>query len=175
MGLDNMPHLYPCKEQGTAVINKKTHTWEEDGVTKSEDTYPIDCEATIEANGCPYMNANPPEGSVIGMFGTHCWYRGKYGNWVISALESESNMMDIEDVADHDGNGFYGSNDDGTHLPPDECRELADHLQERLEERGGTLVFLNDGNKDDRTEDAIYAIWYLRWVADVGSGMDAWY
>ena len=30
MGLDNMPHAYPCKEQGTAVIEKKTHTWEDE-------------------------------------------------------------------------------------------------------------------------------------------------
>ena len=30
MGLDNMPHEYPCKRQGTAVIDKQTHTWEDD-------------------------------------------------------------------------------------------------------------------------------------------------
>ena len=54
MGLDNMPHAYPCKEQGTAVIEKKTHTWEdENGNTQSENSYPVDCDKTIEAGGCP--------------------------------------------------------------------------------------------------------------------------
>ena len=28
MGLDNMPHVYPCKNQGTAVVNKKEVEYE---------------------------------------------------------------------------------------------------------------------------------------------------
>ena len=177
MGLDNMPHVYPCKNQGTAVVNKKEVEYEgENGEMKVDVSYPIDCEATIEADGCPYMNADPPkEGSVLGLFGTHCWYRGKYGNWVISALETDSRNIDSVDGYDVGADNFYGTNEDGTHRPPDECRELADQMENNLNERGGTLVFINDGAEDDRTADAKYAIWYLRWVAEHCDGMGAWY
>ena len=176
MGLDNMPHEYPCKRQGTAVIDKKTHTWEdEDGVTQSEDSYPIDCEKTIEAGGCPFTNANPPKtGAVVGMFGTHCWYRGKYGNWLINALSSQTDDMDAIDsyVWDTDGDdSFYGTDADGLYRPAEACKSLADQMASALDERGGRLVF----GDDDRTDDAKYAIWYLRWVANECEGMDAWY
>ena len=178
MGLDNFPHEYPCKRQGTAVIEKRTHTWEDEhGNAHSEDSYPIDCEATHEAGGCPYRNANPPEGSVIGMFGTHCWYRGKYGNWVIRALASKS--TDIDSVDEYgtmnDDDNFYGTDMEGMYRPPEACRDLADKMEAELFGRGSSLVFINDGTEDDRTDDAKYAIWYLRWVADECDGMDAWY
>jgi hypothetical protein len=174
MGLDNMPHEYPCKRQGTAVIDKKTHTWEdEDGVTLSEDSYPIDCDKTIEAGGCPFTNANPPKaGRVMGMFGTHCWYRGKYGNWVISALNSDATNINLIDHYGADGDdSFYGTELDSTYRPVQECLDLADKMEAALEQRGGRLVF----GDDDRTDDAKYAIWYLRWVAKDCDGMDAWY
>jgi len=44
-------------------------------------------------------------------------------------------------------------------------------MEAALEQRGGRLVF----GDDDRTDDAKYAIWYLRWVAKDCDGMDAWY
>ncbi|MBT3194090.1 MAG: hypothetical protein HN341_16220 [Verrucomicrobia bacterium] len=175
MGLDNMPHAYPCKEQGTAVIEKKTHTWEdENGNTQSENSYPVDCDKTIEAGGCPYTNASPPEtGSVTGMFGTYCWYRGKYGNWLINALDAPKtmNIDNIDPYGADDDASFYGTDPEGRYRPPQACRDLADQMESALNERGGQLVF----NKDDRTDDVLFAIWYLRWVAKECDGMDAWY
>jgi hypothetical protein len=173
-----MPHVYPCKNQGTAVVEERVVEYEgENGEMLTDTSYPVDCEKTIEVNGCPFMNADPPkEGAVLGMFGTHCWYRGKYGNWVIGALKSETN--DINETPDYyDGeNSFYGTNAESTHRPANECVELADEMQSDLDERGGTLVFFNSENEaDDRTADAKYAIWYLRWSAEYCDGMDAWF
>jgi len=172
MGLDNMPHEYPCEVQGTAV--KETITMS-DG-SEQEDAR-TDCNATMAAGGCPYANANPPEdGAVLGMLGTFCWYRGKYGNWVIRALNSDAtNIHLVDEYGMDDEDNFYGTNEEGTYRPPDACRDLADKMEAALEQRGGTLRFTNNGEVDDRTDDAKYAIWYLRWVADECEGMDAWY
>ena len=183
MGLDNMPHEYPCKRQGTAVIEKRTHTWEdEDGNTQSEDSYPIDCEATIKVGGCPYTNANPPKtGAVVGMFGTHCWYRGKYGNWLINALKTDPADAKEEIssyVWDTDGDdSFYGTDPEGLYRPPEACASLADQMESALDERGGKLTFASEPDDDDGelTDEVLYAIWYLRWVAEHCDGMDAWY
>ena len=122
----------------------------------------IDCEATIKVGGCPFTNANPPEkGRVMGMMGTHCWYRGKYGNWLVDGLgippESDDN--------------FYGTDEDGLHRPPKECKELADQMESDLAERGGTLEFKGE----DATDEVKFAIWYLRWTAAECEGMDAWF
>ncbi len=169
MGLDNIPHEYPCITAKTAVM---THVPREDGSTVER----IDCDATVAAGGCPYMNANPPkEGRVMGMLGTHCWYRGKYGNFLVNALNSPVGC-DIDAVTSYvwDTNGddsFYGTNEEGTYRPPDACRELADQMEAALDERGGQLVF----GDDDRTGDVEYALWYLRWVAEHCDGMVAWY
>ena len=169
MGLDNMPHSYPCKSGGTAVMEPITM---HDGSVDER----IDCAATIEAGGCPFTNANPPQkGRVMGMMGTHCWYRGKYGNFIVNALNSPvSDDIDAVDsyVWDTDGdNSFYGTDPDGLYRPPEACISLADDMQDALDERGGQLAF----GENDCTDDAVYAIWYLRWVAEHCDGMDAWY
>ena len=169
MGLDNMPHEYPCKRQGTAVIDKQTHTWEdEDGNTQSEDSYPIDCDKTIEVGGCPFTNADPPkDGRILGMLGTYCWYRGKSGNGLVRALNGGS----TDDVWDTEDDNFYGTDDEGLYRPPADCRTLADDMEAKLEALGGKLV----ENDEDLTHYVRYAIWYLRWVAKDCDGMDAWY
>lgn len=146
MGLDNYPHTYPCRNQGTALVD-------EDGG--------LDCPATIEAGGCPWHNNpdRPDNGRVYGMFGTPCWYRGKHGNWLIGQL----GLTGPED-------DFYGTDDD--HRPPDACRSLADRMETQLNTiRAGVLE--DDGT--DRTDEARYAIWWLRWTADTGNGFDAWW
>ena len=168
MGLDNMPHTYPCQTQGTAVMERITLN---DGSVDER----IDCNETVVAGGCPFTNAEPPPGQVTGMLGTFCWYRGKYGNFLVNALNSPVGC-DIDAVSSYvwDINGddnFYGINEEGTYRPPDACRELADQMEAALDERGGQLVF----GDDDRTGDVKYAIWYLRWVANECEGMDAWY
>jgi hypothetical protein len=174
MGLDNMPHEYPCKRQGTAVIDKVVRTWEDDeGNAHSEDTYPIDCDKTIEAGGCPFTNADPPkEGRILGMLGTYCWYRGKSGNGLVRAL----NGGGVDDVWDTGDDNFYGTDDEGLYRSPADCVALADDMAAKLEAMGGKLLAKDHtGEKNDYTSEALYAIWYLRWVAKDCDGMDAWY
>lgn len=176
MGLDNMPHDYPCKTQGTAVMERITLR---DGSTDER----IDCTRTIEDGGCPYTNANPPGGQVTGMLGTHCWYRGKYGNFLINALNSDcTNIHEIDSYITDGDSTFYGTDEEGLYRPAQACLDLAHEMETSLLERGGKLSFINstdykDGEptEDDRTEDVEFAIWYLRWVAKECNGMDAWY
>ena len=158
MGLDNMPHEYPCVKQGTAVMTEDTR---------------IDCVETVAADGCPFTNAKPPPGQVTGMLGTYCWYRGKYGNALIRALSG----LDMDDYSgDNDDDNFYGIDEEGLYRPPKECKELANQMESALDEKGGILVVSEGGNTgEDVTDEVKFAIWYLRWVADECDGMDAWY
>jgi hypothetical protein len=178
MGLDNMPHAYPCKTQDTAIMETITM---HDGSTDER----IDCAATIEAKGCPYTNASPPSGQVTGMLGTYCWYRGKHGNWLINALNSDTTNIHEIDSYVWETNGddtFYGTDEDGLYRPPAECRDLADKMERELFGRGGKLTFVNatqytDGEPTvtDLTDEVKFAIWYLRWTAAECDGMDAWF
>jgi len=127
----------------------------------------IGCDATIEAGGCPFTNAKPPKGQVVGMMGTYCWYRGKYGNWLVRAL----NDTDPDDFTDMGGDDFYGTDEEGNYRPPEACRSLADQMEIALDERGGKLIF----RQEDHADEVKFAIWYLRWVADECNGMGAWY
>ena len=62
MGLDNIPKPYPCEKLGIAVLNK-------DGKIVCKDTK------------CPFNDDTHP----IGLFGTDCWFRGK---WLFAELEA---------------------------------------------------------------------------------------
>ena len=160
MGLDNMPHKYPCEIQGTAIMETITLR---DGSTDER----IGCVETVAVDGCPFTNAKPPPGQVVGMLGTYCWYRGKYGNWLIRAL----NGQERDDFSDANGADFYGTDEDGLWRPPHECNELARAMEIALAERGGTLEF----EGEDATDEVKFAIWYLRWTAAECEGMDAWF
>ena len=166
MGLDNMPHRYPCERLGTAV---KVSLHDKDGNEILDDATglpmkQINCEKTIEQKVCPYTIAYEKSGlaggSVTGMFGTHCWYRGKYGNYLLEAL----------DIDDNEHN-FYGDNEEGTYKSPDSCRALADLMEEQMNKMGLPIMLQGE----DVTTEVKYAIWYLRWSADECGGMDAWY
>lgn len=135
MGLDNYPVTYPCKDRETAIMNEHGS---------------IDCKLTQEAGGCPWKNANPPEGQIIGIMGTDCWYRGKVGNMILEEVG----------VTEYD---FYG--DEDNHMSPDMCLELADVI-------GEVLADVRD--KEDRTY-LSYAEWYLRWAAENTDGLNCWY
>jgi hypothetical protein len=126
----------------------------------------IGCDETVLAGGCPFTNASPPPGQVTGFLGTYCWYRGKYGNWLVRAL----NGTDPDDFTDLGTDDFYGTDEEGNYRPPEACRSLADQMESDLDERGGTLTFRDE----DATDEAKFAIWYLRWVADECNGMGAW-
>lgn len=164
MGLDNIPRQYPCKTQGTAVLVARKGR---DGETiLGDDGTPslaISCEETQACGGCPYKNAYDKSGlaggAVYGIFGTPCWYRGKYGN----ALLQEAGFYD-----DTDSLNFYGDNEDGTEKSPESCVTLADVIGELLDDTDPEL-------SDEARADLKYAEWYLRWVAEECDGLVCWY
>jgi len=122
----------------------------------------IDCKATQAAGGCPLFNdeTRPETGAVYGMFSTDCWYRGKYGNYLLS-------IANIDEFS----YSFFGDNEDGTEKSADSCDELADAIGEALTELNGKLIV--DG--EDITEQLRYAEWYLRWASEECDGLSAWY
>lgn len=183
MGLDNIPHNYPCRTNGTAVMEPRLNN--EGQPILDDDGTPmmaIDCRATQAAGGCPWLNANPPEAGrvigmrvigmrVIGMFGTSCWYRGKYGNYLIEKYG---------EYDETEGYSFYGSDANGAYKSAGECEMLADHLI--------GLLPTTDPKDDDRPDDfgleemdqdekadIEYAAWWLRWAAKHADGSDCWY
>ena len=165
MGLDNIPHHYPCDRAGTSVrVALKDR---EGNVLMDEETNvpmtQIKCDDTIENGGCPYKNAHAKSGlasgGVTGMLGTYCWYRGKYGNYLLEALGIDENEWN-----------FYGDNEEGTFKTAESCRALADEM-ERVKAQHGQVLMENG----DVTDEVDYAIWYLRWAAEHCDGLDAWY
>ena len=106
MGLDNMPMVYPC--EGIAIKDS-------DGRT--------DCVATQACGNCGWKNefeSDPLTKNlkpVTGMFGADCWYRGKYGNYLLNVFsDSEDTVQSfikdmkkeidefIKEQGDSDGN-----------------------------------------------------------------------
>lgn len=164
MGLDNFPKNVPCKTQGTAVLVTKRDAEgkayvQEDGT----EVQVISCEQTQACGGCPYKNDYEKSGlvggAVYGMFGADCWYRGKYGNYLLEAVG-----------ADTDTHSFYGDQEDATVKSVESCLELADFLDDILAEEGRIII-----NGDDLTQDIKYAEWYLRWASEKCDGLGAWY
>jgi hypothetical protein len=168
MGLDNIPHILPCKKQGTVVMLRRL---DRDGKPMlDDDGQPISsigCDETHKRGGCPYRNdlAKQTEfseaDSVTGMFGTPCWYRGKYGNYMLEALGISEN-------------DFYGDDENQTTKSPESCIALADNIDYALKSHSeeGTTPIL-DG--EDITSQLRYAAWWLRWVAEKADGSDCWY
>lgn len=160
MGLDNIPKIYPCEKNGTAVKLCRTDRdgkdiLNEDGTPDLE----IDCDLTMEAGGCPWKNANPPKGAVYGIFGVPCWYRGKAGN-TLMARYADPATPNLNDES------FYGDIEDGTEKTPESCLRLADHVAQ-----------VREHNVSDEYDfDALtYAEWYLRWAAENTDGLICWY
>jgi hypothetical protein len=146
---------------------------DKDGVALTEnDGSPmmvIDCQATQAFGGCPYTReldkqdkallGNP----VCGIFGTDCWYRGKYGNYLLEELG-----YDTDDLS------FYGDNEDGTEKSKASCLSLANIIDASIDdcqEEGGVYRM----NGDDITPDLRYASWYLKWAAEFTDGLVCWY
>lgn len=167
MGLDNMPHNYPCRTQGTAVMEPRIGR--DGNALLDEDGAPmmaVDCEATQACGGCPYKNAYGKSGldggAVYGMFGTDCWYRGKYGNWL---------LVDAGIYDESDNLTFYGNADDSTYKTAKSCLDLADAISDFLDDEPDWKASEGDGNASDLR----YAEWYLRWAAEECDGLNAWY
>lgn len=165
MGLDNIPHEYPCKTAGTAVMVKvkdKHGLPLLDSETQAH-IEQVSCVDTQDAGGCPWKNAlgdgELSKGSVLGMFGTDCWYRGKYGEYLISLLGLDGEYT------------FYGDNEDETHKSPESCIALANAMDEALGDNPEIL----DSNGEDVTVYARYASWYARWAGENAGGLTCWY
>lgn len=162
MGLDNIPHTYPCKTQGTAVIVKMIDRQtggpytDEDGNTVDQ----IDCDETMACGGCPWRNAlGGRPGAVYGILGTACWYRGKYGFAMLDALGI-------------DGEVLYGDADG--RISPDKARALASEMFDAQSN--------DEWTRNDRImwedENVAAEYWYLHdwllWTAMECEGFDAW-
>jgi hypothetical protein len=169
MGLDNIPREYACKVQNKAVMN-------DDGQ--------IDCEKTIELGQCPYktekendpMVKNIP--GVLGMFGTDCWYRGKYGNMLLAELSQKSIDFSREMPSDFYG-GEDGSEDSQGGISPDMAMSMSETMI-KYTESWAHLVITNypDYSKEEQTNlinDWIYAAWWLKFVSVNCNGSSVWY
>jgi hypothetical protein len=171
MGLDNIPKHYPCMTNGTAVrvprLGKDDQQLlEEDGTVMMV----TDCQATQFHGGCPYVSELDKQDKTLlgnpvhGMFGTDCWYRGKYGNYLLDALGYDTDEL-----------SFYGDNEDGTEKSKASCLTLADCIDASIDEwqeEGGDMLRLNG---EDITPDLRYASWYLKWAAEFTDGLVCWY
>jgi len=168
MGLDNIPKNYPCRAKGTAVMvvrkdNEGNDMLDDDGTPLTF----VDCQATQAVGGCPWLVAvsrdlgGDTAGRVGGLFGTDCWYRGKYGNYLLQELE----------IYDEPHISFYGDNDDGSQKSPESCRKLSDALYAEWKGRETTVVLENE----DVSDEVEYAAWWAGWVADECDGSTCWY
>lgn len=161
MGLDNMPNVYPCVKENTAIMN--------DGR--------IDCEATINANQCPYKREKESDPltkdmrSIYGMFGTECWYRGKYGNSLLAKMKRHNKYFP------YDEDGFYGNGEDG--ISEDECETMSEvmvNFTESWIHYVDTKGIAETGEEREALiNDWIYAAWWLKFVGNYGEGSGVWY
>ena len=165
MGLDNIPKTYPCVLEKTAIYN---------------DSKQIDCKATQGAGKCPYkreFESDPlvkDTTPVYGMFGTDCWYRGKYGNHLLSILDVAANeYMESGYGIDFYGNGF-GDGEEGINV--DDCLKMHRFFIDHVEEF--TYQATQQYGKDEvepLVKDWIYAAWWLKFIGNYGEGSGIWY
>jgi hypothetical protein len=161
MGLDNMPKVYPCKPKASLVDGK------------------IDCDATKACGNCTWENEaikNPTvtlSGRTYGMFGADCWYRGKWGNGLLSALNGTFDVWGAESS----GYTFYGNgHPDGSEgISPDECYEMANFMEKSTEDFIHSIKQQYPDQVKEYNDDWNYAIWWLRFVAEFADGSATWY
>lgn len=169
MGLDNIPQVYPCKHANTAIL---------------DDEGRIDCKATQAANQCPYKTQyeNDPilKDSVpaYGMLGTDCWYRGKYGNYLLSQMSKHNPSFPFDEYS------FFGDLDEDENsqggISVEECLDMSEAMFEYLESWIHYVKTSSDVAGDIENEKAligdwIYAAWWLKFVAINGEGSGVWY
>ena len=161
MGLDNIPKEYPCESK--AVRNSDNQ---------------IDCKATQECGNCPYMNEYQSDpmlkdtSPVYGMLGTDCWYRGKYGNFLLEILEGNVGQFETHEYT------FYGEGDDG--LDTDYCFDMAKWMRDNTEQfafNAKKYIETNQPNENvkDYINDWTYAIWWLEFVGKTSNGSAVWW
>lgn len=161
MGLDNMPMVYPC--EGIAIKDS-------DGRT--------DCVATAQCGNCGWKNAIESDPlvkdlkPVLGIFGADCWYRGKYGNYLLSVLEDKEDTYNDDATWTFYGNGHING-DEG--IDSDDCISMSEFMKDNAE-----LFAYKAGTKypDQSKElisDWIYASWWLNFVGEKCKGSAIWY
>jgi flavodoxin len=169
MGLDNIPNAYPCKKANTAIL---------------VDDGRIDCDATKNSGGCPWKNEF--ESSILlkeasptyGMFGTSCWYRGKYGNSLLNL--SENGEFDPWGNTRY---SFYGEGlDDGEEgMSPEYCKKMSKYMRDKTEHFAATIRDYAKNHPEEEIKekeiinDWIYAAWWLDFIAEYGDGSQIWY
>lgn len=166
MGLDNIPTVYPCKKAGTALLNNEGQ---------------IRCEETISTGNCPYVNAKRSDPltrdlvGVVGILGSECWYRGKYGNYLLEK------MADSDPGFPLDGESFYGDmqddNDDETGISAKRCIEMSKIMADYIEPWTYVAHQISNDNTSaqDLVNDWIYASFWLRYMGENCDGSIAWY
>ena len=168
MGLDNIPTNYACKKAGTAVLD-------EDGR--------IDCQKTQEQDLCPWKSQLEISGVeprvVLGMFGTDCWYRGKYAQGLIA--DYDDNPYDFYGIAIEHINE-NGEVEDREGLDSDQCLELSEWMDELADIKYDESVGLHealdleiDSDANDIVKDIRYIAWWLKFVANNCDGFTVWY
>ena len=150
MGLDNIPHEYPCIAEGLQDHNEE-----------------IDCKKNIEENKCPWdREMGQVKGGIYGMFGTHCWYRGKSGNAMLSELQTKGYVAPIT---------FYGSGDDGNEtLSSRECLELSKWMADHAEAYASVGGYGREYPSEEEIDSYRYAVSWLKFVSEYG-GSRIWY
>ena len=161
MGLDNIPREYPCAAKATRDSDNR-----------------IDCVKTQEENNCPWKNekeSNPMVKQIdktVGIFGTDCWYRGKYGNFLLDILNDKIDQYEMHEYH------FYGENDDG--LDTDYCFDMAKWMRDNTEQfafNAKKYIETNQPNENvtDYINDWAYAIWWLEFVGKTSNGSAVWW
>ena len=167
MGLDNIPGIYACELTNTDVRDK-------DGL--------IDCKSTMECGGCTFKNELDKSefilgDSTYGIFATPCWYRGKYGNYMIDRVIESKGLL-----KDYNG-GFYGDidydedNGDQGGLSYNYCLELANEMEKVTDVWNEISMSLEPlpEQKERLKKDWRYALWWLRFTAKFADGSKVWY
>ena len=169
MGLDNIPHQYPCEKQGIASLT-------DDGL--------IHCDETKAKGNCPWKNeyekaitlkeANP----TYGMLGTSCWYRGKYGNWLLELLEGNPDSYADTKYSFY-GEGIDKDDQDSEGMSVDYCLDMHKYMKENTEEfayKAREYVIKEDGGDEkELINDWLYATWWTKFAAEYCEGSSIWY
>jgi len=159
MGLDNIPREYPCAIKAARDEHNR-----------------IDCVETQSQGNCPWQNKKEENilvkdmNPTTGIFGTNCWYRGKYGNWLLEIL-TESQDLENSPYT------FFGDGDYG--ISAEECLRMSNWMKENTEQFAYNLQ--KEENKDPNTPDSlyindwIYASWWLEFVGENCDGSSVWW
>jgi hypothetical protein len=161
MGLDNIPREYPCAAKATRDSDNR-----------------IDCVKTQEQGNCTWKNQKENDPMVkdidraAGIFGTDCWYRGKYGNFLLDVLHDKINQFENYEY------DFYGEGDDG--LDTDYCFDMAKWMRDNTEQFAFNAKKYVDGNQSNEDvknyiNDWVYAIWWLEFVGKTSNGSAVWW